>query len=83
MTKDPININTPTLIDWFIFEHKDEDSIVGDLCYDLRNDPTYPVGTSKEEQLHHLQLIAANYPQIVDAVTEFLKRLRRYDKIIL
>jgi coproporphyrinogen III oxidase len=79
----PPNVPNPTIIDWFIHEHRNEDSPVGDLSYDLRTDKTYPRGTTIEMQLHHIKLLAETYPEIIDTIEEFLKRLRNYQKITL
>lgn len=79
----PPIVETPTIIDWFIHEHRNEDSPVGDLSYDLRVDKMYPRGTSVEKQLFHLKMVAERYPEIIDAVEEFLKRLQTYQKITL
>lgn len=81
--QEEIKIAQPTIIDWFIFEHKDENSLLGDLCADIRNDKGYPVGTDIENQLNYLKALVGRYPWIADAVEEFLKRLRDYQKITL
>jgi hypothetical protein len=79
----PPNVPNPTIIDWFIHEHRDEDSIVGDLCYDLRVDSRYPRGTNVDRQLQFIKYVAECYPWIIDAVEEFLKRLQNYQKITI
>lgn len=79
----PPNVETPTIIDWFIHEHKDEDSPVGDFCFDLRRDKTYPRGTNTERQLSHIKRVAECYPEIIDAIEDFLKALQNYQRITL
>lgn len=81
--KEEIQIAHPTIIDWFVFEHKDEDSPLGDLCADIRDDKGYPVGTDTENQLNYLKALVGKYPWIADAVEEFLKRLQNYQRIII
>lgn len=81
--QEEIKIAQPTIIDWFIFEHKEEDSPLGDLCADIRDDKGYPVGTDTYTQLNYVKALVAKYPWIEDAVMEFLKRLRDYQKITL
>lgn len=80
---DELKIGNPTIIDWFIHENKGKNTAVGDLCFDIRQDPAYPVGTSIEHQLVYIQTLANKYPQIIDAIEEFLKELQAYQKIVI
>jgi hypothetical protein len=80
---EELKIGNPTIIDWFIHENKGKPTIVGDLCWDIRQDPAYPVGTSIEHQLVYIQTLANQYPQIMDAIEEFLKQLQQYQRIVI
>ena len=81
--KEEIQIAHPTIIDWFVFEHKDEDSPLGDLCADIRDDKGFPFGTTTYRQLSYVERLAELYPWIADAVEDFLKRLQNYQKITI
>ncbi len=81
--KESIGIANPTILDWFVFEHKDEDTIVGDLCTDIRNDKGFPFGTDIDRQFAYLKKLAELHPWIIDAVEEFLKALKNYQRIVI
>lgn len=76
-------ISEPTIIDIFIHHHKDEDTIVGDLCKDIMDDKSYPVGTSVELQLNYLNRLYEMYPAIGFAIEDFLRRLKQFQAIKL
>jgi hypothetical protein len=76
-------ISEPTIIDIFIHHHKDEDTIVGDLCKDIMDDNRYPVGTSVEAQLGYIDRLYRVYPAIDFAIEEFLRRLKQFQAIKL
>jgi hypothetical protein len=76
-------ISEPTIIDIFIHHHKNEDTIVGDLCKDIMDDKGYPVGTSVESQLEYINALYAMYPALDFAIEEFLRRLKQFQAIKL
>jgi hypothetical protein len=81
--KEGIQIANPTILDWFVFEHEDEDTIIGDLCKDIRMDKAFPFGTDIDRQFAYLKRLVELYPWIIDAVEEFLKALKNYQRIII
>lgn len=78
-----MNNSEPTIVDIFIHHHKDEDTMLGDLCKDITDDVNYPFAVSVESQLEYLQALVNHYPVLCDAVEEFLKRLQKFQAIRL
>jgi hypothetical protein len=81
--KEGILIANPTILDWFVFEHKDEKTILGDLCADIRDDSGFPFGTTAHRQLMYIERMADIHPWIRPAVEEFVKQLKNYQRIVI